>query len=122
MTPSETHIARARYIRTVMTWHGHTQHHLAALLGCTQVSASRKLAAKRAFTADELVLIADAYGLDPANVLRPPELEPVLGPVRPPAGDLLTCTYKALAQVRAGACSPADRFVKSSVFPQPAAA
>ena len=122
MTPSEAHLERARFIRTVLTHHGHTQNDLAALLGCTQVSASRKLTAKRAFTVDELLLVADTYGLDPAHVLRPPDLAPILGVVRQSNGHLVTCTFNALGQVRAGGCLPGGRSAKSGVFPQPRAA
>lgn len=71
---------RAQYIRTVLAWHDHTQTDLGRLIGCTQVAAGRKLRAQRRFTDDELLTIADAYGLNPAHLLRPPPLDDVLGP------------------------------------------
>lgn len=122
MTPSDSQVRRAQYIRTVLAWHGHTQTDLGKLIGCTQVAASRKLRALRRFTDDELLTIADAYGLEPGHLLRPPELEPVLGLVRSSEGHLLTCTFNALGLVRAGACLPGDRPAKSGVFPQVRAA
>ena len=79
MRPSESDLARARYVRTVLAWHGSTVTDLARLLGVSQPNASQKLRGVRGFKVNELVAIADAYGLDPAALPRPPELEPVLG-------------------------------------------
>ena len=99
---SEMQVARCRYIRTVLAWHGHTQTDLGKLLGCSQEAAGRKLRAQRRFTDDELLTIAEAYDLDPGYLLRPPPLEDILGaPVRHQGGDLLTCTFNAFPQVRA---------------------
>lgn len=88
--PSELQTERASYIRTILARHDHTQQDLARLLGVTQPTANRKLKGLRKFTDDELLTIADAYGIDPANMLRPPDLTPVLGAVRIDAGGLLT--------------------------------
>lgn len=90
MTISESQRARARYIRTVLAWHDVTQADLARVLQISQPAANRKLKGKRRFEDDELLAIAEAFGLDPANMLRPPELGDYLGPVREPAPDLLT--------------------------------
>lgn len=92
MSPTDTQIARARYIRTILAHHGDSQTDLGQLLGCSQVNAGRKLRAQRRFTDDELLLIADHYGIDPANMLRPPPLEELLGAVRTSAQGLLPCT------------------------------
>ncbi len=94
-------MARARYIRTVLAWHGQTQSDLGRLLGCSQVNAGRKLRGLRRFTDDELLLIAETFDLDPGHMLRPPPLEPLLGAVRSSGDGLLTCTFKQLPQVRA---------------------
>lgn len=101
MTPSEAQLDRARFIRTVLAWHDVNQADLGRLLGCTQVSASRKLRGLRRFTDDELLKIAETFDLDPGHMLRPPVLEPLLGAVRNSAQGLLTCTFKQLPQVRA---------------------
>lgn len=95
MTISEGQAARARYVRTVLAWHNANQTDLASVLGITQPAAGRKLLGKRRFTDDELLAIADAYGLNPANLLRPPELEPLLGAaVRNQGEELVPSTYK----------------------------
>lgn len=78
---SDLQTARARYIRTILAHHDHNQTDLGRLLGVTQQAAGRKLKGQRRFLDDELLLIADTYGIDPANMLRPPPLEGVLGPV-----------------------------------------
>lgn len=96
MQPSEADIERAKYVRTVLAYHGHTQTDLGRLLGVSQVSASHKLRGTRAFKTSELLIIADAYDLDPGHLLRPPELTAVLGRVTETAADLLTCTYNYL--------------------------
>jgi hypothetical protein len=70
MTPSDAQLERARYIRTILAYHGDTQTDLGRLLGCSQ------------FSDDELLMIADHYGVDPANMLRPPELDGMLGSLR----------------------------------------
>lgn len=90
MTPSQADLDRARYVRTILAWHGATQTDLGRLLGCSQVAAGRKLRGQRRFSIDELLRIAEAFAVDPANLMRPPALEPMLG--SKPAGDLLTCT------------------------------
>lgn len=94
MSPTESQLDRARYIRTITAWHGHTQSDLGRLLGCSQVAAGRKLRGQRRFTDDELLLIADTYGVDPANMLRPPKLDDLLGPVRQSDQTLLTWPYR----------------------------
>lgn len=101
MSPSEAQLERARYIRTILAHHGHTQTDLGQLLGCSQVNAGRKLRGQRRFSDDELLAIADAYGIDPANMLRPPKLEDLLGVVRDRAGGLLTWPKCQLPLVRA---------------------
>lgn len=101
MTISEAQAARARYIRTVLAWHDVTQADLARVLGITQPAANRKIKGRRRFEDDELLVIAETYGLDPANMLRPPPLEPLLGAVRTSAPDLLTWPKYQVGLVRA---------------------
>lgn len=102
MTPTPADLIRARYIRTLLAYHGHNQTDLGQIIGVTQANASQKLRGERRFHANELLAIADHYGLDPGAVLRPPltELVSVLGPVRNDDHDLLPCTFHQLAQVR----------------------
>ena len=99
MTPSQADLDRARYVRTILAWHDITQADLGRLLGCTQAAAGRKIRGLRRFTVDELVLIAETFGVDPANLMRPPGLESVLGST--PGHGLLTCTKYQVPLVRA---------------------
>lgn len=122
METSEDTIRRAQYLRAVLAWHGHTQSDLGRLIGCSQVAAGRKLRAQRRFTVEELLVIADAYGLEPGHLLRPPELEPVLGLVRSSEGHLLTCTFNALRLVSRGGLTPCDIPANSGLFASPRAA
>lgn len=92
MTISEAQAARARYIRTLLAWHDLTQTDLARILGISQPAANRKLKGKRRFEDDELLAIAEAFDVDPANMLRPPQLAHVMGAVPTSATGLLTCT------------------------------
>lgn len=101
MALSETQMRRARFIRTVLAYHDLTQSDLGRLLGCSQVNAGRKLRGMRRFSDDELLVIAEAFGIDPAAMLRPPDLEHVFGAVRTPDGGLLTCTKDQLPWSRA---------------------
>lgn len=94
--------ARARYVRTILARHDHTQSDLAGLLGITQPSASRKLKGLVKFQVDELALISERYGVDVANLISPPEeeLSGLLGPVRESVLGLLTSTKYQEVQVR----------------------
>lgn len=85
---------RARYVRTLLAFHGHNQTHLGRILGISQQAAGLKLRGQSRFSVEQLERIADAYGLDPGHLLKPPPLEGVLGSVRSAAGTLLTCTYR----------------------------
>lgn len=97
MTPTQAQTERAKYLRTILTHHEHTQNDLADLLGISQPAANRKLKGLRKFEVDELVIIADAYGLEVGLLLKPPRLDDVLGSRCPPATDrLLPCTYRQL--------------------------
>lgn len=123
MTPSEAQLDRARFIRTVLAWHDVNQADLARLLGCTQVSASRKLRGVRRFTDDELLKIAETFDLDPGYMLRPPVLEPLLGAVRNSDEGLLTCTFNAFPLVTAFSPPLRDRLlplIPLAVIPQAA--
>lgn len=91
---------RNRYIRAVLAWHDVTQADLARLLGVTQANASMKLAGKRRFSVDDLIVIADAFRLDPGYLMRPPDLADVLG-IRQTGTELLTWPFYSLPQVRA---------------------
>lgn len=124
MRPSPEDLNRARYVRTLLAYHGHNQTDLGQIIGVTQANASQKLRGQRRFHADELLAIADHYGLDPGTLMRPPlpELVSVLGAVRSAEGGLLTCTFNALPQVRAGVCLPGGLPAKSGVFPHRRAA
>lgn len=93
---------RARYIRTILAHHDHSQNDLGKLLGITQQAAGRKLRGMRRFEVDELVLIADTYGISVEHLIRPPELTSVLGAVRTSGPDLLTCTKYQFPLVAAG--------------------
>lgn len=101
MTPSQADLDRARYVRTILAWHGTTQADLGRLLGCTQEAAGRKLRGVRRFSVDELVLIAETFAVDPANLMRPPPLEGVLGTVPSSEPGLLTSPKYDKPQVRA---------------------
>lgn len=98
---SEAQIHRARYIRTLLAWHDITQSDLARVLGISQPAANRKLKGQRRWEIDELVAIAEAFDLDPTNMLRPPSLETVFGTVRNQAPDLLTWPNRQPPLVRA---------------------
>lgn len=76
---SQAQVERACYIRAVLGWHGVTQAELAKIIGCTQQSASQKLAGKSRFTDDQLAAIVDHYGLDAGLVLRPAKVAELLG-------------------------------------------
>lgn len=92
MTPTAMQLDRARYIRTILARHDHNQTDLGRLLGITQQAAGRKLKGIRKFEVDELVVIAEAYRVDVGYLLRPPNLDEVLGPVPAQAQGLLTST------------------------------
>lgn len=79
MALSETQLRRARYVRTVLSWHDWTQADLGRLLGVSGPAANRKLKGIRTFKDDELLLIADTFGLEPGLLLRPPALDDFLG-------------------------------------------
>ena len=117
MTPNETQRERARFVRTLLARHDHNQTDLGQLLGISQPAAGRKLRGLRRFDVDELVLIADTYGIDVAHLIKPPALDDVLGPVRNSAPDLLTCTFNAFPQVRRGVLTPGGPPAKSALFP-----
>lgn len=116
MALSEAQADRARYIRTVLSHHDHTQADLARLLGISQPAANRKLKGLRRFTDDELLQVAEAYELDPGNLLRPPELSGVLGRVSKRLADLLTCTKYQLRLVCARPRTRYGHSAKSAVI------
>lgn len=101
MTISAAQAERARYIRTLLAWHDLTQTDLARILGISQPAANRKLKGKRRFEDDELLAIAEAFDLDPANMLRPPQLSFVMGAVLTSDDGLLTSPKYDKAQVSA---------------------
>lgn len=79
MVLSETQLARARFVRTVLAWHDLTQADLAQLLRITPQATNRKLKGIRQFRDDELLAIAEAFNIDPGKLLRPPPLDKDLG-------------------------------------------
>lgn len=89
MTPDQLHLTRAAYVRSLLAWHGRRQADLAAILGCSQQSASYKLIGKRRFTTDDLLAIADALDVEPRYLLQVPQYE----------RGLLTCTKRQVPQV-----------------------
>jgi transcriptional regulator with XRE-family HTH domain len=91
LNPSELHLARAAYVRSLLAWHGLRQADLAGIIGSGQQSASQKLAGKRRFTTDDLLAIAAALDVEPRYLLTVPTYE----------RGLLTCTKYQPAQVRA---------------------
>lgn len=105
MTPTDTQVERARYIRTILAHHDHNQTHLGRLLGITQQAAGRKLRGQSRFSVEQLMIIADAYGISHGMLLKPPPLEELLGSVRSSAADLLTCTKYQAPQVRGPVCA-----------------
>lgn len=90
---TQRHEAQRRYLRTVLAWHDINQAQLGDIIGCTQTNASRKLSGKRRLTVEELLLIADHLGIDPGNLLAPPDLSDMLGPVREDAQGLVRSTF-----------------------------
>lgn len=84
MSTADTDQRRAAYLRAVLAWHEVNQAELGTILGCTQVSASRKLRGIRKFSVDDVMAIAAHFGLSPMSILSPPEtLEATLGPLVP---------------------------------------
>lgn len=106
---------RARYIRTILARHDHNQAQLGQLLGITQQAAGRKLKGVRRFEVDELVLIADTYGIQVELLLRPPNLDDLLGCVPAPATGLLTCTKYQVPQVTVCVSRPYGHPAKAAV-------
>jgi transcriptional regulator with XRE-family HTH domain len=90
MVPNETHLARARYLRTLLAWHGMNTADFARILGCSQQAASYKLLGKRNLSADDISRIVEALDVEPRYLLTVPGYE----------RGLLTCTFKQLPQVR----------------------
>lgn len=70
---------RARYVRTILAWHDLTQADLGKILGITPQAANRKLKGLRTFKDDELLTISEVFDVDPANLLRPPDMADALG-------------------------------------------
>lgn len=120
MTPTPSQLARARYIRTILARHDHTQSDLGGLLGITQPSASRKLKGIRRFEVEELVLIAGRYNVDVALLIHPPEdeLSGLLGPVRDSAQGLLTSTKYQVVLV-SGSGAGERRFTRNGRWSSP---
>lgn len=110
MTPTDMQLERARYIRTVLARHDHNQTHLGRILGITQQAAGRKLKGIRRFEVDELVTIADSYGIEVGYLLRPPNLDDLLGSVPAAAQGLLTCTKYQSALVSECFDPPVEQF------------
>lgn len=63
---------RARFVRTVLAWHGKRPGDLAKLLDREASTAYKKLYGQRAFTSDDLLKIADQFRVEPGLLLRPP--------------------------------------------------
>lgn len=95
MTPTELHLNRAAYVRSLLAWHGKRQSDLAGILGCSQQNASQKLAGKRRFTTDDLLAIAEALDTEPRYLLQVPSY----------ARGLLTCTKYQAPQVSGPVCA-----------------
>jgi transcriptional regulator with XRE-family HTH domain len=96
----EDHLERARYIRTILAHHDHTQADLGRVLGISAQAAGLKLRGQSRFTVDQLLRIAEAYDLDPGHLIKPPPLEGILGAVRFAA--LSVVTMLSVVTSRAG--------------------
>lgn len=79
MIPTATELARARFVRAVLEWHGHEPADLAELLDVGVTAVYKKLDGKRSFTSRDLERIAAVYGADPALLLQPAPAARVLG-------------------------------------------
>lgn len=72
MIKTELDDRRARYVRTLLVWHGQSPDDLKELLGQARDTVYKKLEGRRAFTTGDLVAIAETLGVDPGLLLRPP--------------------------------------------------
>lgn len=75
-------------VRALMARHRAPQREVAAVLGCSQQAASRRLVGLTAFTTDDLCALAAHFDVDPATLLPPsgPRHSIVLTSWSPPAG------------------------------------
>lgn len=73
MRDEELHRRRARYVKTLLTWHEVPRETLADWLGVALETVYKKLDVRRAFTTEDLIEIAERFQLDPRLLLWPPE-------------------------------------------------
>ena len=72
-------LRRARYVRTLLVWHGKTLADLASRLNLTVDTIYKKLDGRRAFTTNDLLSIADWLHVEAGLLLRPPDMVAELG-------------------------------------------
>ena len=84
MEPTPSDLRRARYVRTLLVWHGKTPGELAELLGLHVDTVYKKLDGRRAIMPGEMLLIAEEFHVDPGLLLRPPLEVAELGVVAAP--------------------------------------
>ena len=60
-----------RHVRAVLAEQGRTQLELAAVLGLTHASLSRRVAGRMSFRADELIVLSDYLDVEPSRFFRP---------------------------------------------------
>lgn len=84
---------RERAAAEVRAWMGRTrmsQRDLAELLGVSQTQVSARMRGQMEFSLTELEMLADAWGIDVLELLRPPA-----HPIRPPSRELRTRPARA---------------------------
>jgi transcriptional regulator with XRE-family HTH domain len=87
-----------RQVRKVLVEQGRTQNDLAAVLGLTHGSLSRRTLGQVSFKADELVDIANFLGVEPARFLQPiPEPRARAEPLEDPPAPLATAGGRGAA-------------------------
>jgi transcriptional regulator with XRE-family HTH domain len=79
METQPVELRRARYVRTLLVWHGKTPADLAERLRLTVDTIYKKLDGRRAFTTSDLLSIADWLHVDAGLLLLPPDTVPELG-------------------------------------------
>lgn len=86
-------------VATLAKAQGLTYGDLAAKLGMHRNRLGDKIAGRRAFREQEIIALADFFGVSPGHLFEDPLVLLGIDPVRKSDQGLLTCTFNALAQV-----------------------
>lgn len=123
MRDEELHRRRARYVKTLLTWHEVPRETLAEWLDVAIETIYKKLDARRGFTTEDLVEIARRFQLDPRLLLWPPDGVDELGAAPVPDEIVLTAPRRRSSgrspsagsdsSPRRSGCSP-DQFAEAA--------